>query len=92
MARILCTCVMFFLILCICFDLHHDGSKQMSSARDFDLFFSLHSILIDLITCKIILLISLRVLQFAYSVVGFHGSGIVTYGEALAAVFMEGCV
>lgn len=29
---------------------------------------------------------------FAYSVVGFHGSGIITYGEALAAVFMEGWV
>ncbi|KAG5641446.1 hypothetical protein DXG03_005220 [Asterophora parasitica] len=29
---------------------------------------------------------------FAYSVVGFHGSGIITYGEALAlaAVFLEG--
>lgn len=30
--------------------------------------------------------------QFAYSVVGFHGSGIVTYGEALSAVFLEGYV
>ena len=30
--------------------------------------------------------------QFAYSVVGFHGSGMITYGEALAAVFMEGYV
>ena len=27
---------------------------------------------------------------FAYSVVGFHGSGKITYREALAAVFMEG--
>ncbi|EKM76263.1 hypothetical protein AGABI1DRAFT_115837 [Agaricus bisporus var. burnettii JB137-S8] len=27
---------------------------------------------------------------FAYSVVGFHGSGIVSYREALAAVFLEG--
>lgn len=30
--------------------------------------------------------------QFAYSVVGFHGSGIITYGEALSAVFLEGYV
>lgn len=31
---------------------------------------------------------------FAYSVVGFNGSGSlgVTYREALAAVFLEGCV
>lgn len=29
---------------------------------------------------------------FAYSVVGFHGSGVITYGEALAAVFLEGWV
>lgn len=29
---------------------------------------------------------------FAYSVVGFHGSGFITYGEALAAVFMEGWI
>ncbi|PPQ66694.1 hypothetical protein CVT26_009554 [Gymnopilus dilepis] len=29
---------------------------------------------------------------FAYSVVGFHGSGFITYREALAAVFMEGWV
>ncbi|KNZ78937.1 Putative xanthine/uracil permease, partial [Termitomyces sp. J132] len=29
---------------------------------------------------------------FAYSVVGFHGSGIVSYGEALAAVFLEGWI
>ncbi|KAK7460565.1 hypothetical protein VKT23_009286 [Stygiomarasmius scandens] len=29
---------------------------------------------------------------FAYSVVGFHGSGIITYGEALAAVFLEGWI
>jgi len=29
---------------------------------------------------------------FAYSVVGFHGSGIITYREALAAVFLEGWV
>ena len=28
--------------------------------------------------------------QFAYAVVGFHGSGIITYREALAAVFLEG--
>ncbi|KAG6901510.1 hypothetical protein C0995_010979 [Termitomyces sp. Mi166 len=27
---------------------------------------------------------------FAYSIVGFHGSGMVSYGEALAAVFLEG--
>nr|AOC89074.1 purine transporter PhZ [Phanerodontia chrysosporium] len=27
---------------------------------------------------------------FTYSVVGFHGSGIITYREALAAVFLEG--
>jgi xanthine/uracil/vitamin C permease (AzgA family) len=30
--------------------------------------------------------------KFTYSVVGFHGTGIVTYREALAAVFMEGRV
>ncbi|CAL1702767.1 unnamed protein product [Somion occarium] len=29
---------------------------------------------------------------FAYSVVGFHGSGIITYKEALAAVFLEGWI
>ncbi|KAI0073347.1 hypothetical protein K474DRAFT_223969 [Panus rudis PR-1116 ss-1] len=29
---------------------------------------------------------------FAYSVVGFHGSGIITYREALAAVFLEGWI
>ncbi|XP_043703969.1 adenine/guanine permease AZG1-like [Telopea speciosissima] len=29
---------------------------------------------------------------FAYSVVGFHGSGNVTYGTALAAVFIEGLI
>lgn len=29
---------------------------------------------------------------FAYSVVGFHGSGIISYREALAAVFLEGWV
>jgi len=29
---------------------------------------------------------------FAYAVVGFHGSGIITYREALAAVFLEGWV
>jgi len=28
--------------------------------------------------------------QFAYTVVGFHGSGGITYREALAAVFLEG--
>ena len=28
--------------------------------------------------------------QLAYSVVGFHGSGFITYREAMAAVFMEG--
>ena len=28
--------------------------------------------------------------QFTYSVVGFHGSGIISYREALAAVFLEG--
>ncbi|KAF5347793.1 hypothetical protein D9756_010253 [Leucocoprinus leucothites] len=27
---------------------------------------------------------------FAYSIVGFHGSGVVSYREALAAVFLEG--
>ena len=31
--------------------------------------------------------------KLAYSIVGFHGSGgNLTYGEALAAVFLEGCV
>ena len=30
--------------------------------------------------------------KFTYSIVGFHGTGIVTYSEALAAVFMEGYV
>lgn len=30
--------------------------------------------------------------KFTYSVVGFHGTGIVPYREALAAVFMEGYV
>ncbi|KAI0246035.1 permease family-domain-containing protein [Lactifluus subvellereus] len=29
---------------------------------------------------------------FTYSIVGFHGTGIVTYREALAAVFMEGWI
>ncbi|TFK38450.1 xanthine/uracil permease [Crucibulum laeve] len=29
---------------------------------------------------------------FAYSVVGFHGSGIITYREALSAVFLEGWI
>jgi len=29
---------------------------------------------------------------FAYSVVGFHGGGIITYREALAAVFLEGWI
>lgn len=29
---------------------------------------------------------------FTYSVVGLNGSGNVTYGQALAAVFLEGCV
>ncbi|KAF8881607.1 permease family-domain-containing protein [Infundibulicybe gibba] len=29
---------------------------------------------------------------FTYSVVGFHGSGIITYQEALAAVFLEGWI
>ncbi|KAH6905004.1 permease family-domain-containing protein [Coprinopsis sp. MPI-PUGE-AT-0042] len=29
---------------------------------------------------------------FAYSVVGFHGSGLISYGEALAAVFLEGWI
>ncbi|KIY67031.1 hypothetical protein CYLTODRAFT_454849 [Cylindrobasidium torrendii FP15055 ss-10] len=29
---------------------------------------------------------------FAYSIVGFHGSGTVTYQEALAAVFLEGWI
>ena len=30
--------------------------------------------------------------QFTYSVVGYHGSGFITYQEALSAVFLEGCV
>lgn len=29
-------------------------------------------------------------MQFAYSVVGVDGSGLITYREALGAVFMEG--
>ena len=29
---------------------------------------------------------------FAYSIVGYHGTGSTTYGEALAAVFLEGYV
>ncbi|KAJ3758029.1 permease family-domain-containing protein [Lentinula raphanica] len=29
---------------------------------------------------------------FAYSIVGFHGTGMVTYQEALAAVFLEGWI
>ncbi|KAJ7124929.1 permease family-domain-containing protein [Mycena epipterygia] len=29
---------------------------------------------------------------FAYSIVGFHGSGIITYREALSAVFLEGWI
>ncbi|KAI0288758.1 permease family-domain-containing protein [Russula brevipes] len=29
---------------------------------------------------------------FTYSIVGFHGTGLVTYREALAAVFMEGWI
>ncbi|KAJ3492690.1 hypothetical protein NLJ89_g11181 [Agrocybe chaxingu] len=29
---------------------------------------------------------------FAYSVVGFHGSGLISYREALAAVFLEGWI
>ncbi|KAI0065210.1 hypothetical protein BV25DRAFT_1868951 [Artomyces pyxidatus] len=29
---------------------------------------------------------------FTYSIVGFHGTGIITYREALAAVFMEGWI
>jgi len=29
-------------------------------------------------------------IKFSYSVVGFHGSGIITYREALSAVFLEG--
>lgn len=33
-----------------------------------------------------------RHLKFAYSIVGFHGSGTTTYREALAAVFLEGLV
>ena len=28
--------------------------------------------------------------KFTYSIVGFHGTGMVTYSEALAAVYMEG--
>ena len=34
----------------------------------------------------------LRVPKFTYSIVGFHGTGGITYREALAAVFMEGYV
>ena len=34
----------------------------------------------------------LRVPKFTYSIVGFHGTGSITYREALAAVFMEGYV
>jgi hypothetical protein len=30
--------------------------------------------------------------KFTYSIVGFHGTGMVTYSEALAAVYMEGYV
>lgn len=30
------------------------------------------------------------VIQFTYSVVGYHGSGFITYREALAAIFLEG--
>ncbi len=30
--------------------------------------------------------------KFAYSIVGFHGAGRLTYQEALAAVFLEGWV
>jgi len=30
--------------------------------------------------------------KFTYAIVGFHGTGIVPYREALAAVFMEGYV
>ena len=30
--------------------------------------------------------------KFTFSIVGFHGTGIVPYREALAAVFMEGYV
>lgn len=30
--------------------------------------------------------------KFTYSIVGFHGTGSITYREALAAVFMEGYV
>ncbi|KAG7442809.1 uncharacterized protein BT62DRAFT_1078914 [Guyanagaster necrorhizus] len=29
---------------------------------------------------------------FTYSIVGFHGSGVITYREALAAVFLEGWI
>ncbi|KIK69176.1 hypothetical protein GYMLUDRAFT_35245 [Collybiopsis luxurians FD-317 M1] len=29
---------------------------------------------------------------FAYSIVGFHGTGLITYQEALAAVFLEGWI
>ena len=31
-------------------------------------------------------------IQFTYSVVGYHGRGLITYQEALSAVFLEGCV
>ena len=31
-------------------------------------------------------------LQFTFSIVGFHGTGLISYREALAAVFMEGRV
>ncbi len=30
--------------------------------------------------------------QFAYSIVGFHGTGMISYQEGLAAVFLEGSV
>ncbi|KIY44735.1 xanthine/uracil permease [Fistulina hepatica ATCC 64428] len=29
---------------------------------------------------------------FTYSIVGYHGTGMITYGEALAAVFLEGWI
>ena len=37
-----------------------------------------------------ILFYLIKIYQFTFAVVGFHGSGIITYREALAAVFLEG--
>ena len=41
-------------------------------------------------TLDIFIFSEFKIYQFAYAVVGFHGSGIITYREALAAVFLEG--